>query len=220
MPIRAVAFDVDGTLYPNAAMYLRSLPFALRRIRLILAFAAVRREIRTRRPIDDLRATEAAMLAERLRITPEQAHERIDREIYGSWERVLDRVSPYPHVEKCIRSLKQSGLQVAATSDFPVERKLQRLGLDHLFECRLWTEESGYLKPHPESFLMIAGCLGVSPDEILYVGNSYAYDIVGAKRAGMMAAHRVRKPVPDTIADFSFSDYRDLFRWVNKQRLA
>ena len=220
MSIRAVAFDVDGTLYPNAAMYLRSLPFALRRIRLILAFAAVRREIRTRRPIDDLPATEAAMLAERLRITPEKARKRIDREIYGSWERVLDRVAPYPHVEECIQSLKQSGLEVAATSDFPVERKLKRLGLDHLFECRLWTEESGYLKPHPESFLMIADCLGVPPGEMLYVGNSYEYDMIGAKRAGMMAAHRVRRPVPGTIADYSFSDYRDLCRWVDKIRLA
>ncbi len=214
MQIKAVAFDVDGTLYPNASMYLRSIPFALRRVRLMWAFAQVRREVRTLRPVDDPGETQARMLAERLGITVECARERIEREIYGLWEEALDRVEPYPYVRECVKELKDSGLAVAVSSDFPVERKLARLSLDGLFECRLWTEESGYLKPHPEPFVMLAECLGLAPHEILYVGNSYDYDVVGAKRAGMHAAHRVRRPPANSIADFSFSDFRELSRWV------
>ncbi len=214
MQIKAVAFDVDGTLYPNASMYLRSIPFALRRLCLMYSFAKVRRQVRKQRPIEDLGETQARMLAERLRISPERARERIDSEIYGTWEKVLDRVSPYPHVRECIESLKELGLAVAVTSDFPVDSKLARLNLDGLFECRLWTERSGYLKPHPEPFVMLAECLGLAPHEILYVGNSYEYDIMGAKRVGMHAAHRVKRPVPQTIADFSFGDFRELARWV------
>ncbi len=218
MPIRAVAFDVDGTLYPNAAMYLRSAPFVLLRLRLMRAFAAVRREIRKRRPIDDLRTMEAQMLAERLGVSEREARERIDKEIYGLWEQVLDGVSPYPYVKDCIQGIKDAGLPIAVTSDFPVGRKLARLGLDGLFDCQMWTEEAGYLKPHPESFHMIAECLGVPPEQILYVGNSYEYDVVGAKKAGLYAAHRVRRPVTDTIADFTFSDYRDLQRWIHERK--
>ncbi|MFW6288990.1 MAG: HAD family hydrolase [Spirochaetota bacterium] len=214
MAIKAIAFDVDGTLYPNSVMYLKSLPFVLTHLRFMLAYSAVRKEIRLRRPVDDLRSLEESMLAERLGISPEAARARIEKDIYGAWEAVLDRVAPYPHVRSCLERLREAGYPIAVTSDFPVERKLPRLGLDDLFDCRLWTEVSGYLKPHPEPFLQLAGCLGVPPEEILYVGNSYEYDVEGAKRAGMMAAHLTRRPPPGSIADFSFSDYRDLCSWV------
>lgn len=214
MQLKAVAFDVDGTLYPNATMYFKSLPFALGHLRLMLAFAGVRREVRDRRPVRDLGALQAQLLGERLGITAEEAERRIQTEIYGAWEAVLDRVRPYPHVSDCVRQLSQAGYLVAVTSDFPVERKLERLGLDGLFDCRLWTEDSGYLKPHPEPFLELAGCIGVDPTEVLYVGNSYEYDVVGAKSVGMYAAHLSRRRRPDSTADFTFTDYRDLCRWI------
>jgi putative hydrolase of the HAD superfamily len=210
MHVKAIAFDVDGTLYPNSIMYLKSLPFVLTHLRLMLGFAAVRREVRDLRPVDDMTTLQAQLLAKRLGVTTEVAKARIEREIYGEWERVLDRVSPYPHVRACVQRLSEAGYQVAVTSDFPVERKLERLGLDDLFDCRLWTEESGYLKPHPEPFLQLAACLGVEPTEVLYVGNSYEYDVIGAKNAGMYAAHLSRRPPADSVADITFSDYRTL----------
>ena len=214
MQIRAVAFDIDGTLYPNATMYLKSLPFVLMHLRLMLAFAAVRNEVRHHRPVDDLKRRQAELLAGRLRIGVDEAAERIDREIYGKWERVLDRVRPYPHVRECVERLRGAAYHVGVTSDFPVERKLERLGLDGLFDCRLWTEQSGYLKPYPEPFRELASCLGLEPKEILYVGNSYEYDIVGAKNVGMHAAHLTKRPPADSVADLSFSDYRELCRFV------
>lgn len=214
MQIRAVAFDVDGTLYPNATMYLKSLPFALTHLRLMLAFAAVRREVRHRRPVEDLSRVQVDLLAKRLGIGVDEASQRIDRDIYGEWERVLDRVRPYPHVRECVERLRDAGYEVAVTSDFPVERKLERLGLAGLFDCRLWTEQSGYLKPHPEPFRELASCLGLEPNEILYVGNSYEYDVVGAKNVGMHAAHLTKRPPADSVADFSFRDYRELCRFI------
>ena len=44
--IDAVAFDIDGTLYPNSALYRRMIPFFLTNVRFMLAFGEVRREIR------------------------------------------------------------------------------------------------------------------------------------------------------------------------------
>ena len=214
MPIRAVAFDVDGTLYPNAAMYLRSLPFALTHLRLFRAYAAVRRQVRTMRPLADLKTTEAELLAGRLGVTAAEASRRIEEEIHGKWEAVLDRVDPYPHVLACLERFKKAGLLLAVSSDFPVERKLSRLGVDGHFECRLWSADSGYLKPHPEPFDEIVACLGVPAAETLYVGNSYSYDVIGAKRAGMLAAHLSRRRRRDSAADFTFNDYRALERWV------
>jgi putative hydrolase of the HAD superfamily len=195
-------------------MYLNSLGFVLSRPRFMRAYARVRREIRTIRPIDDLETLESELLARELRTTPERARQRIVREVYGTWETTLDRVKPYPHVRECVSGIRDRGLRVAVSSDFPVQGKLKRLGLDDLFDCELWTEDSGYLKPHPEPFVMLAGCIGCEPGEILYVGNSYEYDVVGATSAGMRAAHLARRPVANTLAEFTFSDYRDLCHYV------
>ena len=56
--------------------------------------------------------------------------------------------------------------------------------------------------------------LKISPEQIIYVGNEYKYDIIGAKKAGMKAAHLAQKPVPDSAADMTFSDFRDLQGYI------
>ena len=214
MPIRAVAFDVDGTLYRNVSMYIRSLPFALTHLRLVGAYRRIRRFVRKERPIADLQARERELLAREMNLSESEAARLIDFEIHELWESNLERVPPFPHVRPAIVALHRQGLRIAASSDFPVERKLERLGLADLFDCTLWSEQSGYLKPHPEPFASLAECIGFPPAEILYVGNSYEYDVVGAKGVGMRAAHLRRIPVRNSIADFSFSDYRQLPPWV------
>jgi len=214
MQIHAVAFDVDGTLYSNAVMYLRSLPFALGRARLLAAYRHVRREVRRMRPVADPRALEAELLASRLAIPVQEARRRIEDEILGRWEEVLDHVRPYRHVDECIAALRSRGLKLGVSSDFPVESKLARLGLSGRFDCALWSESSGYLKPNPEPFAALAACLKVAPAHLLYVGNSYAYDVLGAHRFGMRTAHFARRPARATVADLTFRDYRTLASWV------
>ena len=43
---------------------------------------------------------------------------------------------------------------------------------------------------------------------------SQKYDIIGAKRAGMQTAHLAEKPVPDSVADITFSDFDDLRSYI------
>lgn len=216
MNLKAVAFDVDGTLYPNVAMYFRSIPFGLTHPRLLLAFRRIRAEVRRRRPVEDLRRLQAQMLSRALRISVTEADARIRTFLIPRWESQLRTVPLYPGVRECIAGLRELGLRVAVSSDFPVERKLELLGLSGLFDCALWTETSGYLKPNPEPFLELASCLDLPPEDILYVGNSYAYDIEGAKNVGMMAAHVTRRQVPASVADLSFARYPELLSWVRE----
>ena len=44
--ISAVAFDLDGTLYPNYSLYIRLLPFLFRHPQLIAALGKARQIIR------------------------------------------------------------------------------------------------------------------------------------------------------------------------------
>jgi putative hydrolase of the HAD superfamily len=217
MSIKAVAFDVDGTLYPNAVMYRKSLVFAVRNFRRIRAYARVRKVVRKVRPIEDLKLLERQALADELGIGLEEASRFIDHTIHEVWEQVIDRVDTYPGVRECCQTLIQHGLRLGVSSDFPVSSKLKRLGVDDLFQCALWSEDSGYLKPHPEPFLALASCLDADPSEMVFVGNSYEYDVEGAKAAGMRAVHLARHAPPDTIADFTTNDFESLTHWILDQ---
>lgn len=214
MQIKAVAFDVDGTLYPNAVMYRKSILFALRHFWTIRAYARVRKAVRRIRPVEDLQSLERQALAEKLGISVEEAARFIEHTVHEVWERVFDRVPPFSGVRECCERLRAAGLRLGVSSDFPVRSKLMRLGLSDLFNCALWSEESGYLKPHPEPFEALAECLGAAPGETIYVGNSYEYDVIGAKSVGMVAVHLARRGPRDSIADFTTRDYSELTQWI------
>ncbi|MFP4372713.1 MAG: HAD family hydrolase [Spirochaetaceae bacterium] len=214
MQIRAVAFDVDGTLYPNSVMYLASVPFFVSRPRLMLGFRRVRRAIREVRPIGDFYDLQARMLARELGVATEAARALIDRRIYSDAERVLSVVPRFPHVRESVERLREAGIKVGLLSDFPLGGKLRRLGLEGLWDIGLEAERVGYLKPHPEPFRAILDALGSEAAETLYVGNNYAYDVLGAGAVGMRTAHLTARPRRDSRADLSFSSYRTLASWV------
>ncbi len=217
MRIKAIAFDVDGTLYPNNIMYRKSVPFALAHPRLLLSYGRVRRRIREIRPIEDFRSLQADLLAKEMGVSVATAADLVERLIYRRWELVLKKTPLFPGLRELLDSLLERGYPLGVLSDFPVERKLEYLGLARYWKCALSAEESGYLKPNPEPFRRLADCLGLPPEQILYVGNSYSYDVLGAKKVGMPVAHLSARPEPDTAADLTFADYPALKSWIESK---
>lgn len=213
--IRAVAFDIDGTLYPNARMYRASLPIVLSHLRLFRAFGAARQEIRARRPISDLKGETAELTARRLGTSVAQARARIDAVIYGQWELVLRRVPLYPGVISLLDSLRARGVPVAAMSDFPVTRKLEILGLEGCWNAAFSSEDIGYLKPNPEPFAALVERLNCPPESLLYVGNSYHYDVRGAHAQGFPTAHLARRAPAGSPAQLTFHRFEQLGSWID-----
>jgi putative hydrolase of the HAD superfamily len=213
-PIKAVAFDIDGTLYPNHRMYMASFGFAMKNIRLLNRFREVRAELRKLRPIDDFYTTQAALLAKRTGAEVEETRQLIQRVFYGDWERVLHHVNLFPGVVELLSILKNRKLPLGVLSDFPVVTKLSVLNIENYFDVEMSSEETGYLKPNPEPFRILSEGLGVSPEELLYVGNSYRYDIEGAQALGIQTAHITNRPVSGGVADFTFSRYEQLQSWL------
>jgi len=117
-------------------------------------------------------------------------------------------LKPYAGLEEALDRLADSGLRLAVLSDLPPRRKLSLMGLEGRFDPALCSEDSGALKPSPEPFRMLCSALGLPSAEILYVGNSIACDLVGARAAGMPIAMISRRRVPG--ADLSFSDWKGL----------
>ena len=217
MLLRAIAFDIDGTLYPNRAMYKKSLGFALTRPRLLYHFARVRRQLRKVRPIEDFYETQLRMTAESLGTSPESLRDRLSHDIYEASEQVLASVPLYAGVTDLLSELS-GRVKLGVMSDFPVDRKLGILGLDVGWDCSVSTEEVGYLKPNPEPFVALLECLDCASEQVLYVGNSFHYDVVGASRAGMRTAwlnDNGRKPPDQSVSpDITFRHYSELRDWV------
>ena len=224
----AVAFDLDGTLYPNASLQSRLLPFFARNWRLLLAFDRARGLIRgeqERRPdlarpdFYDWQAelTAGFLGAAGLPVDASETKALIERRIYRGLEPLFRKVRLFPHVVELLAELRLSGLKVGLLSDFPPEAKLENLGLAGAWDAALCSERCGALKPSAVPFNALAEALGREPGETLYVGNSAAYDALGARRAGMKAALVSLAPGSAKFrssADFVFRDYRKLRDFV------
>ena len=174
----------------------------------------MRRAIRDIYPIEDFAATQNKLLSSELHISPLQAGDLIQHWLGTELDSVYRRLRPYRHVRELITSLRDRGVKTAVLSDFPVANKLEYLGLQGLWDCIHSSEESGYLKPRREAFELLVDCLGESPGHIVYIGNNYEYDIVGANNVGLMTAYLSTKAglkrKYSAIPTFEFTNYEAL----------
>ncbi len=209
-----MALDLDGTLYPELFMNLRSIPFVLTHARLLLALEKARIELRNQGPVLEFNRMQAEKVGRILGINPGRAYALIEQKIYKQWFKLFTKVKPFPGLAETLGRLKTAGLKLAVMSDFPIRNRLRDMGLDGYWTTVFSSEETGALKPRPEAFHRLALELGCEPSKILYVGNSYRYDILGAKRAGFLAAHLTSRPPSDSLADFSFKNYEELENYI------
>lgn len=227
MPIRAVGFDIDGTLYPAGALYLRMLPRVVRTLRLFLAFSETRRRLRADArsspyrdappaSVDEFHRYQAGITASILGTAPELAERDIERYFYAESAERFSTIRMFPGVESCLDALAAAGLGLGVLSDFPCERKLDLLGLTDRFSVAITSESVGLVKPDRRPFDLLARRMSVRNEELLYVGNSEAYDVAGARSAGMKTAFISRSTLARrrSSADFSFGDYRELVAYA------
>jgi len=91
----------------------------------------------------------------------------------------------YPEVTTALSKLS-SRFRLASFSNG--NACVHRIGIGHYFEVTLNAESVGRAKPHPEVYLTVARALGISPSELLHVGDHLENDIRGAAEAGCRTA--------------------------------
>jgi N-acetyl-D-muramate 6-phosphate phosphatase len=180
--LRAVLFDLDGTLIDSAED---------------LARAA--NEMRAKRGLAPLPLAQyrphggsgaRGMLGQAFDITPGHAgYEEFKREFLDCYEGLMyDRTLPFPGVEAELATLGASGLAWGI-----VTNKAERFALPLTAALRLGAtvvvggDTTGHTKPHPAPLLEAARRLGVAPGSCLYVGDDER-DIVAGRAAGMATA--------------------------------
>jgi HAD superfamily hydrolase (TIGR01509 family) len=99
---------------------------------------------------------------------------------------------------------------LAILSNWPlaatVDRFVDAAGWGHYFQAIVVSQRVGTIKPHPAIFAAALDALGgPQPDRVLHVGDDWAADVVGAKRAGWRAAlldaRPADSPLPGSVRD-------------------
>lgn len=213
--IKAVAFDIDGTLYRTWKLNIRIVFHFLLHNQFFLKYGLVRAKIRKIPLNEPFKEAQTRMMAEKLHCSPSEAELLLTKIVYAGLSSYFYKIKPYKGAVELIKDLKAAGYKIALLSDFPPEQKGDVWGIKDLCDVVLGTEETGALKPSPEPFKKMAELLGVPEAEILYVGNSHKYDVVGSKNAGMKAAWLVQPEkgilgIKSKIADVTFWKYSQL----------
>jgi putative hydrolase of the HAD superfamily len=112
----------------------------------------------------------------------------------------------YPALVELFDALRQRRIKVGVLSDYPVEAKLETLGLkaDHV----VWAGEPavGILKPHPRGLQHLMAQAGADPSRTMMIGDRAERDGEAARRAGTHALLRSDRPIPGWTTFRRFDD--------------
>ncbi|MDB5261440.1 MAG: family hydrolase [Adhaeribacter sp.] len=191
--IKAVIFDVDGTLYTQSKLRKKML-FAL------LAYYAVRpwrlkemlllqhfRQEREKRPGDagpDLENAQYLWCAQRGNYEVAKIKKVVDQWIFNYPNRYLASCT-YPGTQSFFEVLKQNGIKIAIYSDYKAHDKLKAMGLPADLIVSSTDPEIDRLKPDPKGLLYIAEKLQLAPQACLFIGDRPELDGECAIRAKM-----------------------------------
>jgi phosphoglycolate phosphatase len=185
--IRAVLFDLDGTLVDSAP----DLGAAAEHMRAVRGMHAL--------PLAHYRPHAGSgargMLGVAFGMTPDHAdYETLREEFYVRYESTLtDRTVVFDEVEDLVEALLQSGLRWGVVTNKARRFSAPLTAAMPLFRSAtaiVSGDTTPHTKPHPAPLLEAARQLNLPPAQCLYVGDD-ARDIVAGRSAGMttVAAH-------------------------------
>jgi HAD superfamily hydrolase (TIGR01509 family) len=130
----------------------------------------------------------------------------------------LEEATPIPGVIEAIGALRARGLRLGVVSSAVhhpfLDWSLARFGIADAFSTVITSASSGYYKTRPEIYRLALDHLGVAADEAVHVGDSYRFDVQGARRAGLrtvwFAPTDLALARPDNEADATIADLATL----------
>ena len=104
------------------------------------------------------------------------------------WDCFLEHMTAFDYVIPLMEQLKNRGIVIGIITDLTAHiqyRKIAKLGLQNHIDHLVTSEEAGIEKPGRHIFDLMLKKMVLSPEETLMVGDSETKDIMGALNAGM-----------------------------------
>jgi putative hydrolase of the HAD superfamily len=237
MDIRAVAFDVNGTLvriltddgmeqiFRSIAHFLTYQGIDLHRHQVRDLYFEHMKEQRQASPeehpeFDAVGIWRSIIQAHQTEFTRALPAEKLEQmplflaEMYRGISRC--RLRLYPHVREVLDVLRER-YPLAAVTDAQsayARAELHKVGLLHYFDPIIVSGDHGCRKPDRRLFQLALDEMGVAAEHALYVGNDMHRDIFGAQEAGMttvmVESDQGADVYLDCVPDYTITDLRDL----------
>ena len=191
--IKAVIFDVDGTLYHLKKIYRMvrleiinyylQHPWEIGDIKIITDFMQ-EREKHAFDIVDNVEAAQYEWAAKKTNSSPDKVRQVVDKWIFQV---------PLKYMYHCRRTevlelfhnLIINGIATGVFSDYPATAKLAALGLFPQCIVSATDKNVGKLKPNPQGLLIAADTLGVAVENCLLIGDRDDRDGECARQARM-----------------------------------
>lgn len=214
--IKAVLFDLDGTLIDTNDLIIQSFKHTYRKhlnkdvpdSEIVMHFGEPL--LATLARYDK---TNAHILIQTYRAHNEAVHDELTKEIVG--------------VKETLRELKTLGIKIGVVTSKRrelAERGLKLFNLHELMEVIITPEDTAKHKPEADPVLKACELLDISPKEALMVGDSH-YDILCGKNAGSksclvkytaLPVHKIMEHNPE----YAVEEIKDILEIVRKENFS
>lgn len=218
MPIRAVFFDIDGTLVDSNEQHANAWAFAFREAGKPLELDAIRRQIG--KGSDLLIPALAPTLDEAAQAAISSRQGERFRDLY------LDHVRPFDRAADLVRRVANDGRMAVLASSAKraeLEHYVGLLGIADLIRASTSSDDVERSKPAPDIFGVALERSGVRPEEAIAIGDT-VYDIEAAARSGVAAIGLTsgvfsEAELRDAGAVAVFADAADLLAGIDRSPL-
>jgi HAD superfamily hydrolase (TIGR01509 family) len=203
MKIKAVIFDLDGTIIENTEEYRKSFEEVLDLI-----------DEKQKKPIKLIGGIgvkgEWDVLKKKLKLRTNKTSEELGVLTQQKYLAKLNNIKLKKGIKNFLEKLRNDGVKTAlATSNdwSVVDKVLERYDLRDYFDVITTSEEVGYQKPDPGIFNITAEKLELEADDCLVIEDSLS-GIMAARDAGMKVIAIAKDKLEG--ADLLIKDYKDL----------
>lgn len=213
--IRALAFDLDGTLVDSAPGLAQAIDHALGDLQLpppgvALASTWIGNGA-------DVMMTRALTWA--LGRAPQENEQHDARTLFDKYyaETVEAGSTLFPQVKATLAKLAEKGLPLAIVTNKPtpfVAPLLASLGIADYFSLIIGGDDVVVKKPHPAAIFLVLGRFGVLPQQLLFVGDSrndiLAAQAAGVPNIGMTFGYNYGEPIASSQPDLTLDSFDEL----------